>query len=349
MVEAIEQEMIENKDFFSPNTPSLDTLYFGGGTPSVCTAEHLDRLISRARSIWGNHSFQQEVTLESNPEDLTPQYLDSLKNIGVNRLSIGVQSFNADHLQLMNRHHSPKQVVESIHHARLAGFDNITIDLMYGLPFMTPEQWQYNIEQAIELGVEHISAYHLTIEPRTVFGKKSLQPVDDTISQLHFDTLRSMLLDAGYEHYEVSNFALPNRRAIHNSNYWQNKPYLGLGPSAHSYDGTTRRWNASANRPYLRGEGSEVENLSPEDKVNETIMTRLRTADGLNLSLIPTQFHGQILEIARKWSIKGYMIINETTTLAVSNSICSTYPDTNISIRPEYFLISDSIISDFFI
>lgn len=269
---------------------SVRTLYFGGGTPSVCTPSEIGALVDLVRELWQVERFE-EVTLEANPDDLNPEYLDALREAGVGRLSIGIQSFDDEHLRLMNRRHTAAQAACAVEYAQRAGFDNISIDLIYGLPWMSPEQWAANLAQALGLGVQHLSAYHLTIEERTRFGKQKLQPVDESTTELHFEMLRRAMLDGGFEHYEVSNFALPGRRARHNALYWDGVPYLGVGPSAHSYDGEAQRsWNVSSNRLYLDGEPAAVENLTPTDLFNEYIMTRLRTDRGLSFSEVGGMF-----------------------------------------------------------
>lgn len=323
MIEAIKAEIVNRRAL----VPSVRTLYFGGGTPSVCTPDQIGNLINLVRDLWQTDQFE-ELTLEANPEDLTPSYLSAIRAAGVDRLSVGIQSFDDDHLRRMNRSHTSAQAVGAVTSAQVAGFDNITIDLIYGLPWMTERQWRSNVEQAIALGVQHISAYHLTIEPRTIFGKRGLQPVDDAVSESHFSILRQMLIGAGFEHYEVSNFALDGRRAIHNSGYWRGEAYLGVGPSAHSYDGMRRRYhNVSSNRIYLDGRESLLsEELSDEDLHNEYVMTRLRTADGFSIEEYESRF-GRKPEV-----VPG---------LIVENGI--------VRIMPEDFLVSDSIICSLFI
>lgn len=323
MIEAIKAEIVNRRAL----VPSVRTLYFGGGTPSVCTPDQIGSLINLVRDLWQTGHFE-ELTLEANPEDLTPSYLSAIRAAGVDRLSIGIQSFDDDHLRRMNRSHTATQAVRAVASAQAAGFDNITIDLIYGLPWMTERQWRSNVEQAIALGVQHISAYHLTIEPRTIFGKRGLQPVDDAVSESHFSILRQMLIGAGFEHYEVSNFALNGRRAIHNSGYWRGEAYLGVGPSAHSYDGMRRRYhNVSSNRIYLDGRESLLcEELRDEDLHNEYVMTRLRTADGFSIKEYENRFD-------RKPEVVPGLI--------VENGIAR--------IKPEDFLMSDSIICSLFI
>lgn len=321
-IQAIEQEIIQRHQLI--NNPK--TMYFGGGTPSLANPTQIAGLINRCKELYNVREFE-ELTLEANPEDLNPQYLDALINTGVNRLSIGIQSLNDDHLKLMNRRHSAQTARQAIHDARRAGFKNITIDLMYGLPFMNNEQWRNNIKAAIELDVEHISAYHLTIEPKTVFGKRGLQPVDERVSEENFRDIHTLLIDAGYEHYEVSNFARPARRAIHNSGYWHGEAYLGVGASAHSYDGERKRfWNVSSNKLYLEGVECEVEMLSDSDLHNEYVMTRLRCSDGFSVDEYRERFAREVP------NVDGLLIENGIARIDSAD-----------------FLISDAIIASLFV
>lgn len=316
---------------------SVRTLYFGGGTPSVCSPEEIGSLVRRVRELWDVEAFE-EVTLEANPDDLTPEYLSGLRAGGVGRLSIGIQSFHDGHLERMNRRHTARAAAEAVENAQRAGFCNITIDLIYGLPWMTPEEWQYNLDRAVSLGVQHISAYHLTIEPRTVFGKQGLRAVDEATSELHFRMLRETLLKAGFGHYEVSNFAVPGFRARHNSSYWQGEPYLGAGPSAHSYDGGgCRSWNVASNKLYLEGAPREMERLSPTDLLNEYLMTRLRTADGISLEYLAARFG----------TAEATRIAVRCADFVASGDMRRTAE--GFAILPERFLVSDFLIAELFI
>lgn len=322
MLRAIENEIRERQSYVS----KVRTLYFGGGTPSVCSVEQIGSIVELVQELWCVESFD-EVTLEANPEDLTPDYLAGLRSVGVDRLSIGIQSFCDEHLERMNRRHTGEQAVRAVRDAQAAGFQNITIDLIYGLPWLSEQQWQSNIERALTLGVQHISAYHLTIEPKTTLGKQRLQPVPDEVSERHFEILHRRLCEAGFEHYEVSNFALPGRRAVHNSGYWHGVPYLGVGPSAHSYDGSSHRhWNVSSNKLYLEGDRGEGETLTATDRHNEYLMTRLRTSDGFSVGEYEELFSTKLVEV------QGLIVENGRARIAASD-----------------FLISDSIISSLFV
>lgn len=326
---ALKREMASRRNFFpidgaaysllgaAANDPTdraanggpLDTIYIGGGTPTMLAPGDLNAILHHAAALW-DCSGVREITLEANPEDLTDEYLDRLsRDTGqspagtrtspcFNRLSIGVQSFDDGLLRKMNRRHSAARARQAVADAQRAGFGNITIDLIFGIPGMSAGQWERTLDEAIGLGVQHISAYHLTIEPGTAFGrmaqKGTIRPIPEAESERQFELLRTKLADAGFEHYEISNFALTGRRAIHNSAYWSGEPYLGVGPSAHSYDGRRRReWVARDIGRYIAAfsvDGAcgnadgiyDGETLSDTDIRNERIMTGLRTADGID-------------------------------------------------------------------
>jgi oxygen-independent coproporphyrinogen-3 oxidase len=315
------------------------TLYFGGGTPTVYRVNELKTLAMKAISLFFP-AFPSEWTVEANPDDLTPDYLQQLARVGVNRLSIGIQSFVDRDLQIMRRRHSAQQAVESVCQARNAGFDNISIDLIYGFPGMSLSEWEYNLDCAIELNVKHISAYHLSIEDKTILGKMrdkgKFAPVDDGLSDMQYKMLETKLQAAGYLHYEISNFALPGFFSRHNSAYWNKQQYIGIGPSAHSYDGCfSRKNNVANNIKYIENikQGivpETVEMLSEKDIYNETLLTSLRTANGLDFNSVPEIFRAGFRQKAAKYLQSGRMV----------------YTD-RYSIPSRYFLISDSIISDF--
>ena len=296
MVNAILREMELQKDFFKGET--LQSLYFGGGTPSVLEHEEIVALVQRAFKTF-RWAADPEITLEANPDDLSQEKLTQLKAAGINRLSIGVQSFRDSDLQFMNRSHNAEQSISCLQNARQAGFNNITLDLIYGLPNMDDEAWKDQVRQALNLGVPHISSYALTVEPRTALHHKIEKgehpPLDEEQAARQFKILWEMLDKAGFEHYEVSNFARPGFRARHNSSYWQGRPYLGVGPSAHSFRAMHRYWNVSNNALYRKaiekGElAQEYEELSEKDRFNEYLMTALRTREGLNLLEIEKTF-----------------------------------------------------------
>lgn len=295
MVKAIVKEAALRRSYI---TEKVETIYFGGGTPSIIKQSEIQSTIDAFRELF-DVAEDAEVTLEANPDDITEEGLLQWKQMGINRLSIGIQSFFEEDLQWMNRAHNAQQAAEGIE-AALKHFDNITIDLIYGTPTLSDEKWKLNVEKAIQLGVPHLSCYALTVEPKTALdkmislGKK--EHVDTDKQARHFELLMHWLEQAGYEHYEISNFARPGKRSKHNSSYWQGKPYLGLGPSAHSYNGATRQWNISNNALYLKSLDKnvvpfEVEELTVTQKLNEYIMTSLRTMEGLSLHYVDVNWN----------------------------------------------------------
>jgi len=298
MVEAICKEIELRKDFFGSAAP-LQTLYFGGGTPGLLSGAELAPIFE---SLAKHFSFADnpEITLEANPDDLSPERLREFKNLGVNRLSIGIQSFREEDLRLLRRVHDARQARKCVENARSLGFDDLSIDLIYGIPGLTAEAWAQNLEIALQLQLPHISAYALTVEPRTLLAgqvaKKQLQMPEDPQFEQQFFALIDSLCDAGYAHYEISNFALPGRQSRHNSSYWKGEAYLGLGPSAHSFQGATRSWNLKPNTRYLHEVEmgmipvEDQERLSNEDKINEAIMTRLRLQEGIHLPSFEEEF-----------------------------------------------------------
>ena len=276
----------------------VSTIYFGGGTPSILAPEEIEAIL---QSIKNNFSIEAnaEITLETNPDDISPEKLDAWKQSGINRLSIGVQSFSQEDLRWMNRAHNAEQALQSILLAQQKGFYNLTIDLIYGTPSLTDEQWKQNVQQAIALNIPHLSCYALTVEPHTALDKliinKKLPPVENQKQAHHFELLMQWMEDAGYDHYEISNFAKPGHRSRHNSSYWRGIHYVGLGPSAHSFNGTSRQWNIANNALYIKSlnENSlpfEIEHLTPTQQLNEYIMTSLRTMEGISFNKVAEDF-----------------------------------------------------------
>ncbi len=297
MLTAILKEMQLRKHYLSGKP--VDTIYFGGGTPSLLTREEIDTILNEVRSLF-TVSETAEITLEANPDDLTDSsVLKNYREAGINRLSIGIQSFFDEHLTWMNRAHNADQAVQSVKLAQEAGFDNITVDLIYGIPGMNRQQWEENIDKALALDIQHISAYCLTVEDRTVLSKMVKDGVVKEAPDEHVETqvnrLVEKLAEKGFERYEISNFALPGKESKHNSAYWDGVWYLGLGPSAHSFNGSAREWNANNNSIYMKqvGEGEGFSDTEPIDETtayNEFIMTRLRTSKGINLLQVKKQF-----------------------------------------------------------
>lgn len=289
LVEAIGAELGLQREFLPGNT--LETIYFGGGTPSLLTGPELGGLMARIRAQYAVAP-DAEITLEANPDDLADADKLAMLRQHVNRLSIGIQTFDEDSLRWMNRAHTAAEAEACVDRARQAGFDNLSVDLIYGIPNRDPARWTDDLDRMLALDVPHLSAYALTIEPDTAFGRWTrsgkLTPADDQLAAAQFDQLVAGLTGAGYEHYEISNFARPGRYARHNTAYWQRRPYLGVGPSAHSYTGTTRQFNVASNARYLAAIGSgtvpaTVEVLTPADQVNEYLLTGLRTQWGCSV------------------------------------------------------------------
>jgi len=305
MLAAMKKEIVKRAGLSQKNAYNADlhrlqieTLYLGGGTPSVLSIDELAGLLETVHQYYTLDTLA-EITLEANPDDLNNDNLSALFSLGFNRLSIGIQSFFDDDLQWMNRRHRAHDAIQSVENAHRIGFHNINIDLMYGLPSLTLSRWISNLKQAIALDVPHLSAYHLTIEPRTVFGKRQAKGESFAISEdesaVQFDILLDAMEKAGYEHYEISNFARHGFRSRHNTAYWQQRPYIGIGPSAHSYNGQSRQWNVSNNSEYIAAleKGSvwfECEELTSTDQYNEYILLSLRTDDGVNLDYIRVLF-----------------------------------------------------------
>jgi oxygen-independent coproporphyrinogen-3 oxidase len=292
MIDSLQQELESRLINLKEDLPC--TLYFGGGTPSLLSENELQKLCNTVERIKPLNELD-EITLEANPEDITDIAIAGWKRCGINRLSIGIQSFNSEDLSWMNRAHTVEQSRKAVKLVQENGFDNLTIDLMYGLPNMTILQWKEHIQEVLSWNVPHISSYCLTIEKGTLLEKKVrsgeiIQPQDDdAIAQ--FEILIELLEEAGYEHYEISNFAKKGQRSKHNSSYWNGDSYIGIGPSAHSFDGKKRRWNVSNNSLYMkRQDWFEDEVLTKQEHWNEYFLTRLRTAEGVSLTFLTKQF-----------------------------------------------------------
>jgi len=279
----------------------VETVYFGGGTPSLLSSHAICQILDSVSSHF-SISENPEITLETNPDDIDICSLEMWRKAGINRLSIGVQSFFSEDLAWMNRAHNGDQAIQAVKDSKKAGFDNFSLDLIYGSPGLTDEKWDFNLQKAISLEPAHISCYALTVEPKTALHNmirtKKTVAIDPEKQASQFLMGIQRLESAGFEHYEISSFARPGKRSRHNSSYWQSKKYMGLGPSAHSFDGICRQWNVSNNALYIKslseGELSfESENLRPKDLLNEYIMTSLRTAEGLDLQHVIEHFGKQ--------------------------------------------------------
>jgi oxygen-independent coproporphyrinogen III oxidase len=302
MTDAMIRELHIQKSYLGGE--NVTTIYFGGGTPSVLSEAEISNLLRSIRALFPV-SFGAEITVEANPDDLTPEKLNAFAAAGINRLSIGIQSFHDSELRFMNRAHSGVDAIRSVNDARNAGFKNISIDLIYGMIDQSLEKWKATIATTLHLAPEHISAYSLTIEEKTVFGKWAkqgkLKALSDDLSAEHLTVLIDSLERAGYEQYEVSNFARPGFISRHNSNYWKNEKYLGIGPSAHSFDLETRQFNIANNALYLGAIKAgkvpfQKEALTAEDRINDYILTGLRTKWGIDLKKLSLEFNDNLID-----------------------------------------------------
>jgi len=341
-VQAILQEVSLQQHYL--DNERVQTIYFGGGTPSLLSIGQLEEILN---ALHKNFRIDKNIdlTLEGNPENLTQTFLRDLKSLGFNRLSIGIQSFNDDDLMLMRRTHNAKTAVKSIYNAKNQGFKNISVDLIYGLPNFTREKWEKNLEQTFLLDVQHISAYHLTIEPKTLFKKwydeNKIHLPNEEKSLEQYQLLVEKTAANGFLHYEISNFAKDGFLSLHNTNYWVGVKYLGLGPSAHSYNLTSRQWNISNLHVYLAeiSKGNipfERENLSLQEKYNDFIITSFRTMWGLNLEKFVLNFGSSYKKYFLK-KIEKYL----------DQEFCIQNHD-QIKLSEQGMFISDHIMTDLF-
>ncbi len=324
-------------------TTAVETIYFGGGTPSLLTKEELERIIN---AVYRHYSVveQPEITLEANPDDLSTSKIEDLAQSPINRLSIGVQSFNAKDLKLMHRAHNAEEAKHCLEIATQY-FKNISVDLIYGIPGLTDAEWIENIKTVLNFNIPHVSCYALTVEPKTALDafitKGIIPPVDDTVAQQHFEILLALLEKEGFVNYELSNFGKPDFFSKNNTAYWQGKPYLGIGPSAHSFNGNQRSWNIAHNIKYIKAINSgqlpsETEILTPTDKFNEYIMTGLRTVWGVSLQHVQQQF-GE--------NYKAYLLKQSQTY--INEHLLYLDGDTILTTKKGKFL-SDGIASNLF-
>ena len=341
LLNALVKELELRKDEFKNQT--VETIYFGGGTPSLLTKDEIELIIN---SVYKNYKVIEnpEITLEANPDDLSKEQINSLANTEINRLSIGIQSFFEDDLKLMNRAHNAKEAKQCLEEAT-KHFQNISVDLIYGIPGLSNERWIENIETVLSYNIPHISSYALTVEPKTAleaFIKKGvIKNVDDDLAQEQFHILIEKLEAAGFVHYELSNFGKPEYFSKNNSAYWLGKPYLGVGPSAHSFNGNERGWNVRNNSKYIKSLEQnivpiETETLSITDKYNEYVMTGLRTVWGVSLEKVEQDFGQQYKNYLLEHSQKH---INEHLLYLDNNKLLVT--------KKGKFL-SDGIASDLF-
>ena len=341
MIDALIKEIDIRQDYLSKE--NIDSIYFGGGTPSIIDASDINKILSKihkTHTVSGN----AEITIEANPEDLSEEYLKEIKEIGINRISIGIQCLFDDILLFINRRHSAKRAIEAIHLAKKVGFDNISIDLIYGIPGLDSKKWKDTLNKIEDLPVSHLSAYCLSIDANTVFEhrlrKGDFIPLSDEECEEQYDTLVAWAKNNNFNHYEISNFCKDDLYSRHNTAYWQQKEYLGIGPGAHSYNKISRQWNCSNNKKYLdylnRGRLSiETEELSNNDRFNEYVMTSLRTIWGIDMNIVNNEFgikhYNHIIK-----GIKGH------------NKYIIQKGD-YISLTEEGMFVSNDIISDLFI
>lgn len=337
----MQQELLLRKDYVSEG---IDTIYFGGGTPSLLSHEGLQNLMN---TIYKHYTVSEnvEITLEANPDDINIASLQSWKSVGINRLSIGIQSFDDTELQWMNRVHSASEALKSVALAQHAGIENISIDLIYGSPLLSDAQWIAHLQTAINLQVPHLSCYALTVENRTTLHhniiRKKTPDTDPEKQSRHFEIMQKALDDAGYIQYEISNFCKSGCMSRHNSSYWKGISYIGIGPSAHSYNGISRQWNIAHNKKYIDAllEGNqliELENLSTVQQMNEFIMIRLRLLEGINLK----DFEHKFGFSAKEFLIKTGLSLHRNTHLIIA--------DNTIFLSPSGKFFADGIAADLF-
>jgi oxygen-independent coproporphyrinogen-3 oxidase len=336
-------ELDQRKSYLK--TKKIDSIYFGGGTPSIIDVKHIISIIEKIYSLYEVKK-SAEITMEFNPDDIKKEKLNILRAAGINRLSIGIQSFENKDLIFMNRSHNAAEAINSIQLAKECGFDNISIDLIYGVPNQTESIWKKNLQQMFDLQIDHFSAYALTVEPNTklnyLIKKKKIKPLSESKSENHFKILQEISSEIGYKQYEISNFCRKDKFALHNTSYWEDKIYLGIGPSAHSYNGESRRWNISNNLKYITFINSgekyfDEEILSINQKYNEYTLTSLRTIWGVSLDYLENNFDKMITshfkKNSRKW-IENENAILENNSLKLTN---------------KGMLFADAISSDLFI
>ena len=343
-VSALKKEIINRKSYLGDDV--VKTIYFGGGTPSLLPVKYVEEILELLHENY-NIISNPEVTLEINPDTIDKDKMMSLKRLGVNRMSVGIQSFNDDDLRYLGRRHDSRHALQVLDDLSGVGFDRITLDLIYGMPTLTEEKWNHNLDIFFSTGISHLSAYALTVEPKTILGQKiekeELREVSEEETIRHYNILVERTKENGFEHYEISNFAKEGCRSQHNSIYWQDVKYLGLGPSAHSYDGNSRQWNVSNLTKYIQLIDTdtecyyEKEILSKEDKFNEYVMTSLRTSWGCNIEKIERDYgksyaHNFLKDI-KKYLDSGIMLMK----------------DNNFFLTDEGMLFADGIAADLFV
>ncbi len=343
LVHAMGEEIVLQRNYLRSKV--LDTIYFGGGTPSLMDQRELSYLLEVINNVY-QVAENAEITLEANPDDMSLEHLTGFKDVGINRLSIGIQSFDDKILRYLNRLHTGEIAIRSVELARQAGFRNISIDLIYAIPGLSSNAWRKDIAKAIAFNPEHISAYSLTIEEKTVFGnllaKGKLSSVDESLAAEQLEILMAVMRNAGYDQYEISNFARPDFESRHNSSYWKGDEYLGIGPSAHSYNQTTRQHNVRNNFQYVRSLKEkiipcEMEILTEEDHINEYILTTLRTGRGCDVEKLKKDFGYDLLTLHG-----GYIDVLKTHKLI-------TMQNKFLILTEPGRLLADKISSDLFL
>jgi oxygen-independent coproporphyrinogen-3 oxidase len=342
-IDALLKEASIRKDYLESETVS--TIYLGGGTPSVFSIKDLGTILNHINKLFSIEK-DCEISIELNPDDILPAYLKGLKNLNINRISLGIQSWRDSDLKILNRRHDSAQAIKALKDTLDAGFENVTIDLIYGIPGLSLKEWESNLDFSFSFGIKHLSAYHLTFEPGTVFGKMlkrgAISEIDENDSVAQFNILIEKAESAGFIQYEISNFGKPGYFSIHNSNYWKQVSYLGLGPSAHSFNGYSRQWNIRDLKGYIKSINAgksfyESEELNTKTRFNEYIMTSLRTMWGIDLDYVEKMFEKEgydyIVNLAGKFKNYGLMK-QEKNSLVLTN---------------QGKLISDNIISEFMI
>ena len=341
-INVLKTELADRKNYISDE---VETIYFGGGTPSILSSTQIEGIIEIITDNF-KVSPNAEITLEANPDDLNTRYLKELARTSVNRLSIGVQSLNSYYLKLMHRRHNEEQAISSINHARRFGFDNISVDIIYGIPGLTIKELNSTLDKLNRANIQHLSAYHITYEENTVFdnlkNKGLIIPISDNESYEQYMSIIEWAKSNDFIHYEISNFGKKSFFSKHNSNYWDQVPYLGVGAAAHSYNVHSRRWNIDNIHEYVRyaekgGQIYKEEQLSTTDRYNELLLTSLRTAHGIDLEKVKNEFGEDkaqlILSFAERYEKSGYMVLEENSAILTERG----------------FFISDRIISDMFV
>lgn len=340
--DALCHELRTRKNYIKGET--VETIYLGGGTPSLLNEEQLTKILDTIEKEY-TVSPTAERTIECNPDDLTPAYTAMLRSKGFNRISMGIQSFSDEQLKKLGRRHTADSARKAVENARAAGFNNISIDLMFALPGSTAEEWHHTLKEAIALHPDHISAYNLTYEEGTplynALQRGEIKELTEEENIEQFNTLIEELKRAGYRHYEISNFALPGRESRHNSSYWNDTPYIGCGAGAHSYDGTSRGWNIADISIYIKGINEdasvfEMEHLSNEERYNDAILTRLRTADGLPTEWVKEKFGDTLFNYMQKVARKEVATGNLRET-----------PDGTLVLTEKGIFVSDAVIREF--